>query len=247
MKKILLLILSTLGIFFFANDPAYSKTETKKNSPQPDNWEYNSLVQTIDNVGQPYISGNQAIFTASGDAHFVGIAFDFENYRIVHPFSPRNIRDSENKTIKTFYFYIHRLPDSVQQINYRLVIDGLWTTDPQNPLKVYSNDTGLYLSMLDATREIPKTTMQLPEGTVRFTYAGTPGQRIRLGGTMTNWDSWIYELQEIEPGVYQLDLSLPPGTYYYNFFSGMNVIVDRKNPDRVYSPEGKEASKIVVK
>ena len=53
-------------------------------------------------------------------------------------------------------------------------------------------------------------------------------------------------MRETTPGIYEFDLPLPPGTYQYAFYNGMNTIVDRTNPIRCYAPDGKQASQITV-
>jgi hypothetical protein len=57
----------------------------------------------------------------------------------------------------------------------------------------------------------------------------------------------MYEMKETSPGFYSLSLSLPPGTYQYIFFHRGERIPDPLNQDKVYSPEGKIASQMVVK
>jgi hypothetical protein len=214
---------------------------------QPDTNEYDTLALSIDGLGSPYVEGNYAIFTADKNARYVGISFDFENFRTIHAFKRRTIRDSEYKAIDSFYFYILELPKTVQQVKYRLVVDGLWTTDPLNESTVYNEETGITLSLLDASRYIPPVTEQPKKGLVHFVYQGSSGEQIRLGGSFTNWDSWIYEMVEVQPGIYQLDLPLPPGKYEYAFYRGMTTLVDKGNPDRCYTPDGKVASLLVVK
>ena len=91
-----------------------------------------------------------------------------------------------------------------------------------------------------------RITENVPAGKVRFIYKGKSGQKVRLGGSFTNWDSWIYELTEVQPGLYILDLPLPPGTYQYAYYIGMNSYVDTSNPQRVWSADGKAASQITV-
>ena len=49
-----------------------------------------------------------------------------------------------------------------------------------------------------------------------------------------------------EPGKYQLDLPLPPGKYEYAYYIGMKSYPDKTNPERCYTPDGKEASLLVV-
>lgn len=204
------------------------------------------IAGTIRGVGAPYVRGDYVIFTAKKDAHHVGIAFDFEQFRTIHSYKLRTVYDSEYNPIDQFYFYVHRLPKQVQVVQYRMVIDGLWICDPLNKNRVYNGQTGLELSQVNAHRDIPLVTGQSSTGTVRFIYKGASGQEIRLAGNFTNWDSWIYRLKEIENGIYECDLSLPPGTYQYVFYNGVTPLVDPDNPKKVYTPDGRTASVVVV-
>jgi hypothetical protein len=213
---------------------------------EKDTYDYDVMVSKIDSMGAPYVEGNYAIFTASKDARFVGIAFDFENYRTIHSFKLRTVRDKEYKVTDSFYFYILELPKNVQALDYRLIVDGLWITDPLNESTVYNEQTGIKLSHLDTKRYIAPVTDFADNGNVHFVYRGLKGEKVRLGGSFTNWDSWIYEMPEVSPGLYVLDLPLPPGKYEYNFFTGLTAIVDSGNPQRVYTADGREASLLIV-
>lgn len=209
--------------------------------------DYANLVTGISKVREPYIKDGYVVFTAEKDARFVGIAFDFENFKTIHPYQKHVTYTDAGKVKDSLFFYALKLTKEMQKIQYRVVIDGLWTLDPTNENKGYDRSTGLLLSIYDATREIPPATEQLKNGTVRFVYEGESGRQVRLGGSFTNWDSWIYEMKEVQPGLYQFDLSLPPGTYQYAYFSGVNTIVDETNPERCYTNDGKTASQITVR
>jgi len=211
-----------------------------------DDIEIDNVLKAVDGVTPPFVEGNYAVFTVKPDARYVGIAFDFENFKDIHKFQKRTHYDDEYNKTSSYFVYVLKLPKTVQSIKYRLVIDGLWTVDPNNDSTVYDHSVGLLLSELDAGREIPVITEEIPDGVVRFVYKGEKGQQIRLGGSFTNWDSWIYTLQEITPGLYQLDLPLPPGTYQYNYYSGITSIVDITNPERCYTADGKIASLLIV-
>lgn len=204
------------------------------------------LVIRIKDVQAPQLKGDYVIFTADSDSRFVGIAFDFENFHIIHPYQIRKIYDADGEVTKSFFFYILKLDKSMTDIRYRVVVDGLWTLDPTNTEKKYDRATGLMLSYFDANRDIPPATEVQKDGIVRFVYQGEAKQQVRLGGSFTNWDSWIYEMKEVKPGLYEFDLPLPPGTYQYAFFTGVNMMVDRSNPQRCYSPDGKVASQLTV-
>lgn len=209
--------------------------------------DYANLVTSISKVREPYIKDGYVVFTANKDARFVGIAFDFEDFNTIHPYQKHNTYTDTGEVRNTVFFYALKLTKDMQKIKYRVVIDGLWTLDPTNENKDFDRSTGLLLSIYDATREIPPATEQLKDGTVRFVYEGESGRQVRLGGSFTNWDSWIYEMKEVQPGLYQFELSLPPGIYQYAYFSGVNTIVDTTNPERCYTKDGKTASQITVR
>ncbi len=239
-KKVLLclLILSS-----FLNFSAWAQLERYDN----DDLSLNEILTDLSEVKAPQLHNDFVVFTADKNARYVGIAFDFENYNQIHSFQLRNTRDEDYEISSSVYFYVLKLSKDIQSFNYRLIVDGIWTTDPTNPSKIYDVNTGILLSHMDVTRDIPLITEDISNGLVRFIYKGTSGQTVRLGGSFTNWDSWIYQMTEIEPGIYQIELSLPPGTYDYAYYTGMNSIADNTNPLKVYTPDGKVASRITVK
>ncbi|MGN0728683.1 glycogen-binding domain-containing protein [Treponema sp.] len=208
--------------------------------------DYAEIANTIQKAGSPYLNGDYAIFTSETNARHIGIAFDFEDFKTIHSFKIKKFTDMDYKESGSLYFYILKLPRNILEINYRLIVDGLWTLDPLNSSTVFSRETKLTLSHFNAYREIPKTTEKISPGKVRFVYTGKTGQKIRIGGSFTNWDSWIYQMNEVSPGVYQFELSLPPGKYEYAFYSGINSFPDPGNPTKCYTPDGKTASLIEV-
>ncbi|MBO5606698.1 MAG: glycogen-binding domain-containing protein [Treponema sp.] len=211
-----------------------------------DDADYAEIASTISEVRAPYMKGDYVIFTQKKEARYIGIAFDFEKYRSIHQFQIKELRDENYNVKDSLFFYILKLPKNVQTVNYRLVVDGLWTTDPQNIHRQYNDEAGVELSQLNANRSIPLVTEKKENGCVRFVYTGPSGQHVRLGGSFTNWDSWIYELKEVSPGQYQCDLPLPPGTYQYAYYTGVKSFPDKTNPQRCYTQDGKVASQIVV-
>jgi hypothetical protein len=207
---------------------------------------YNNTVLEIPGIGAPYETENSVVFTAKADSRFIGIAFDFEGYRTIHSFRIRSTHDINGKKTESLMFYILDRPKYIQSISYRLIVDGLWTTDPINPDKYYDENTGILLSRFTFSSMTPPETAVTKNDSVHFIYKGSSGQKIYLAGTFTNWDPWIYELQETAPGFYEINLPLPSGTYYYTYYLGMKAVTDRTNPKKAYTADGRVASVITV-
>lgn len=212
---------------------------------EKDMYEYNNIVTKLDKASVPQVTDNYIIFTEPTGPRFIGIAFDFENFQTIHPFNIHRNYDLEGKVTNSVMFYLLERPADLKEISYRLIIDGLWTSDPINPDSVYDDESGISLSRLNIGSTKPQITYAKAGGT-KFIYNGEPGQTVRLCGNFTNWDSWIYELEETEPGFYELDLPLPEGKYYYNYYLGMNAVVDKTNPNRAYTDDGRVTSVLIV-
>ena len=234
MKKILILLLLCLSMPLMAKDVV------------SDTYEIDTLITKIDKVRSPYVSGDFIVFTAECTSRHVGIAFDFEGFKSIHSFQKLNKTDMENEITDSIYFYILPIPKGLKSVGYRLIIDGLWTLDPLNKNTVFDADSNIMFSKINLDRQEEAVTCILPNGNVRFVYHGESGQNIRLGGSFTNWDSSIYTLKETKPEFYELELLLPKGTYFYSYYTGIMAFIDKTNPERAYSKDGKTVSMIIV-
>jgi len=226
-----------------------------KDATNYQNFELDTLLHDIDKPQSPIITDDYIIFTSDASSRSVGIAFDFENYQIIHPFqllTSTEIEEGKKKkdTVVTVtrkhLFYCYKREHKYTQLKYRLVLDGLWTTDPLNPNKEYDESVNLYFSKLDIPGIISTLTEVRADDSVRFIYKGEQGLQLRLAGTFSNWDPWIYEMNEIQPGLYELNLPLTSGTYYYNYYVGLTPILDNTNPNKAYTLDGRSASVITV-
>ena len=213
---------------------------------EKDLYEYNNIIANINKVQKPFLQGDYIVFTADSSPRFVGIVFDFEDYKELHKFQRHIMRDIDGNVTNKVLFYLLKRPEDINHIEYRLVIDGLWTEDPVNDSSRYDPNTGIALSCIDLIDKEDIITETLKNDGVKFVYQGKSGLQVRLGGTFTAWDSWIYELEETSPGYYELTLPLPKGKYFYNYFIGMNCEVDKTNPNRSYTQDGRVASVINV-
>lgn len=211
------------------------------------NFELDTLLHGIDKPGAPLVTDDYIIFTSDPNHRFVGIAFDFENYKTIHPFQILTQKDDEDNVTRKHMFYCYKRQHKFTTLKYRLIFDGLWTTDPLNPDKEYDENMNLYFSKVEDPGSIRIYTAATDRDTVHFIYKGESGQTIHLAGTFTNWDPWIYELNETAPGFYELELPLTTGKYYYNYYIGLTPILDDTNPEKIYTLDGRSASVITVK
>ena len=209
-------------------------------------YQYDKTILEIPHAGAPYIDSGYVVFTAQQNCRSIGIAFDYENYAIIHPFQIRSTRDMDGTVTANLFFYVMPIPPQVLDLSYRLIIDGLWTADPLNPDSYYDEQSGVTLSRMKIAESLPVETAATDSTQVRFVYSGAHGQTVKLSGSFTNWDPWIYTLKETQPGFYELSLPLPPGTYYYQYVIGMDAFIDHTNPERAYTAEGRTASVITV-
>ncbi|MDR3341285.1 MAG: glycogen-binding domain-containing protein [Treponema sp.] len=210
--------------------------------------------------GMPEIYEDGVIFTAPSSYRRVGIAFAHEGFAkvywfrkvLVPPDAPTG-SDSSKKKGPILYrdsgllFHVYTVPEGIQELEYRMVIDGLWTTDPANP-RYRVDASGMAHSMLSVPvlKKAPST-FDAPPGSLSFTYNGPPGETITVAGSFNGWDPFMYPLQELTPGAYSLTLPLPPGVYQYVFFYQGRRILDPHNHNRVYTKDRTSVSEAIVR
>ncbi|MCH5282553.1 MAG: glycogen-binding domain-containing protein [Treponema sp.] len=212
-------------------------------------FEYREVAHKLREPKAPFEKDGMIIFSANEGPHYVGIAFDFENFQKIHPFQKRIILDENGKKSSAWYFYILEEYPQTDKILYRLIIDGLWTTDPMNPKQYYDEMTGIRLSQIDVERKYEAATSVKTSAngkSVHFVYKGKSGQKVRVSGTFSNWDSWIYQLAETSRGTYELTLPMNEGTYYYVYCIGTKEFPDLTNHERAIKDNGQAVSKITV-
>ena len=212
-------------------------------------------IRTISEPGRPEILGDAVLFTASSSFRRVGISFAHDNYARVHWFShliiPRDPADyevsrRERRALEPnidsgILFHLEPIPPNMRNMDYRMVIDGLWTADPLNPLSI----TGP-LGIVESRVPLPYIRQNFAEpiapGTYRFEFRAVPGETVTVGGSFNNWDPFMYVMRETSPGLYTLTLSLPPGNFQYLFFHRGEQHIDPQNTRVLYSRNGREVS-----
>lgn len=210
--------------------------------------------------GKPEFLDNGVLFTAPSRFRSVGIAFAHEGFAKVYWFQKlMKVRDdpeaaNPKKGDADLYqdsgilFYAHPFPPGERELEYRLIIDGLWTVDPLNPLRRMDERSGIYRSVVifPEIRQTPAA-FDGPPGTFSFTYRAPSGETVTVAGDFNGWDPFMYELREIAPELYSLVLPLPPGTYRYVFYHRGRRFSDPNNPVKAYNSSGEVVSEAVVR
>jgi hypothetical protein len=226
-----------------------------------ESYEFIDRLLSLEGPGAPVVYEDAVIFTAPSSHRRVGVAFAYEGFSKVYwfrqllvPQDPLDAPIPPGKRVPDpyrdsgFLFYVHQIPENLLNLEYRLIIDSLWTTDPANAIIRKDRVSGLLYSVipLPAAKEIPGP-LKGPPGSLNFSFRGPPGETVTVAGNFNGWDPFMYELAENPPGVYSLTLPLPPGTYQYVFFHRGERYLDPYNFNRAYSKEGKTVSEIVIK
>ncbi|QQO09562.1 glycogen-binding domain-containing protein [Breznakiella homolactica] len=227
-----------------------------------ESYQFIDHLLSISGPKAPEIYEDAVIFTVPSSYRRVGITFAHEGFSKIYWF--RNLMVSgeipQSGNTETppkppritevdsgFLFHVFNFPEGLSQLEYRLIINGLWTTDPMNPRTKLDSGTGLTLSVLElpALRKVDSI-FDAPPGHLRFIYSAPSGEAVTVAGSFNGWDPFMYELRETSPGYYTLTLPVPPGTYQYVFFHRGRRVPDPGNPNTVFTREGTAASEIRV-
>ncbi|MCL2440384.1 MAG: glycogen-binding domain-containing protein [Treponema sp.] len=230
------------------------------NAADWESYELVNILLSLPGPSSPVVHEDFVLFTADSSHRRVGVAFAHENFSNVHWFRqlivPQDMRfavippgqkEPDLYRDSGIQFHVHQIPSHIRELEYRIVINGLWTIDPLNENFRRDAASGLALSVLRIPqRQVkPNPLDGLPDG-LTFTYRAPPGDIVTVAGSFNGWDPFMYELREGPAGVFSLTIPMPPGTYQYVFFHRGQRRVDPNNPRRIYSRDGSAASEIIV-
>jgi 1,4-alpha-glucan branching enzyme len=193
-------------------------------------------IKSIDSSRPPRMVDDVLILGYKPDrpARFVGARFAHEAWKVLHPYSMND---------RGVFVLDYQVPEGVQEIRYRIVVDGLWMADPANP-RTDTDAAGVSFSMYALEKE-PFRTIVNPKQVgdeLVFVFHGSPGRRVSLVGDFNNWDPFMDPLDEMSPGTYSVSLRVPPGRHWYSFFSDGRRILDRFNAQTGVDPDGHTVS-----
>ena len=200
----------------------------------------------------------------------VSVAFGHHNYAILHHFE-YNRHGVYFIAIPLSSLY-DDLPHQENHVEYRLIVDGIWMSDPHNPENI-RDDTGLPIStfLLPSERKIIQYPLQngnainfifAPQEEGLFLLSNNRGQRVAINyftpisvyiaGSFNGWDPYMYPLQQIDspiagdPPIFRGTLTLPRGTHYYYYVINGDRILDPHNERTAITSDGRRASILVV-
>jgi hypothetical protein len=226
-----------------------------------ESYQFINHLLTIREPGPPEPFDDGVIFTAPSTHRKVGVSFAHEGFARVYWFrqllkakDTLTPKEERSKNIADQYqdsgilFHVHTVPPELRELEYRLVIDGLWTTDPLNPRYRIDQKSGIVRSTITMPeiQKIPGA-FDGPPGTLTFNYQAPSGEMVTVAGSFNGWDPFMYRLRETAPGFYALTLPLPPGTYHYVFFHRGQRVLDPYNHNRAYNIEGLAVTEAVVR
>lgn len=177
-------------------------------------------------------------YSVNKPVRHVGAVFAHEEYRTLHSFQVNS---------KGVFYLLMDAPENVSELVYRIVIDGLWTTDPNNSMTL-SDDKGTELSRLPLEIKTEDTIASplIKPNSAEFYFSYEEGKNIWLTGSFVSWNPYQLKMKEVEPGLYYLRVRLLPGQYDYAFFDGVNQILDPLNSSFAYKTDGRRVSRFKI-
>ena len=220
-----------------------------------ESYELVERLLSLKSPGPPEIFGDLVIFTVPSSLRRVGIVFANDKSSNVRLFRTLMVPTDFRELLSTnasrhkdsgIAIYIHQIPEGASSLEYRLIINGLWTTDPANP-NIRNDSSGITWSVVTfPAREIIPNPLKGPPGTLSFNFRAPPGEIVNVAGSFNNWDPFMYELKELIPGHYSITIPVPPGKYQYVFFHRGQRLLDPYNSRRIYTKDRSAASEIDV-
>jgi len=194
----------------------------------------------MEQAGAPEYTDGRLILTymASKPVRYVAARFAHEDFRVLHIY-----RRNKNQV----FFLVYPVPKGCGDLEYRIVVDGLWMRDPFNPSFVPAGTLDTDYSVCKVKHR-PRTRHVNPtwedSTRVRLAYRGDSGQMVSLIGDFNNWDPFRHPLIEDreDPGTYTIRLPLGPGRHHYVFMVDGVRVPDPLNPEKTHDKNGRQIS-----
>ena len=186
----------------------------------------------------PYLTRDSIMLSYAGSpgTQAVSMAMEHENYRTFHTY--------EKNRYGVFILTIP-IPEDKDVLRYRLIVDGLWTADPNAPAELDGRGVMVSEIPLPARSMAPEPGVTiLEDGRTRFTYYGKSGSRVSVAGDFNRWDPFLTPMEEspVHPGVYSTVIRLPRDARYYRYVVDGEETADPENDANSRNGWGEVAS-----
>lgn len=186
----------------------------------------------------PRVMGDNILlsYLGSSQSQSVALAMEHEDYRILHKYQ---------KNKHGVFVLSLPLPEGGRKIRYRLIVDGLWTTDPNAGLERDSRRFLVSYFILPDGSGAPEPGVKLlADGRTRFTHRSASGNSVFLVGDFNRWDPFLTPMPEspVYPGVYSIALTLPAEARHYRYVINGKETSDPENPRTARNGRGETVS-----
>lgn len=244
-SKTFLVIVLALGAstFAFCAEGATAVVQPKAAGRVIESLSLHLVLASMKKAEPPRVVGGELVLSVSGPYRSVAAAFAHEGFAILHPYE-------RNRQGVFVLAYPVPLKWSAN-LEYRVIIDGVWSVDPMAAETRLDLDSGVELSVAcvpylsDFHLGLYKILGEDGK-TARFLFRGGKGESVTVCGDFDNWDPFMLEMTETSPGVYELETPLSPGKHYYNFIYRGEALTDPLNPDKAARRERGEVSVLTV-
>lgn len=147
------------------------------------------------------------------------------------------------------WFYLLTKGDSRNSIKYKFLVDGIWTSDPQNPRRMYDGN-GSYVSVVDAPEHHEGTRISyrlLARNLVEFRIFKPDARLISVVGDFNNWNPENDILERTDDGIWRIQKRLSGGVYRYKFIVDGKWVPDYFNNNSASDDVGGICSVIRVR
>jgi enterochelin esterase-like enzyme len=202
--KYLLVILFTCNVFAQSEFSSFITYVNSINDPQIKTAAVDSFMTYARTKGIPFIEGTTANFIYRGTKTTVQIAGDFTGW---------NPSVTMSKLSGTNFFYSSRTFEMNARLDYKLVTDGTWILDPENPNRVaggFGPNSELAMPEYVQPWEI-KTNPSVPKGTITY--------RTYTTSTNVNYAIAVY----LPPGYDSLLTGGYPSVYFQDGYEYINL------------------------
>ena len=188
----------------------------------------------------PAFIDNHLVLSYKGNRRyrFVGAAFRHEDFKTIHPFY---------RNTNGVYVLIYPVDEKTTDLDYRIVVDGLWITDPENR-SISRGSDGITLSnFIVPKKNSPPVSPRIDGETATFVYRGLSGQRVYVYGDFNNWEPYMFRMKEDgDSGTYHYSLRTRQGNYKYKFIVDGTALADPLNDRKTLDTFGETASLMTI-